>query len=112
MSPFVSSQGNASSRNISRAGAKDFGSSSVPMLNIIAPGAFATSSAIDDPHSGQKCRTTGLPLPPGAVNVFMLPVTVTVSFGTTIKAPNALPVNFWQSRQWHTTDIIGFAVVA
>src|SRR5215469_6104481 len=99
MSPVRCTQGKASSQKISRAGAIDFGSSNVPMLSTMRPGEALASSAIDEPHSGQKCRRTGLPLLPKLVNDFIVPLIVTDSVGKMAKAPNALPVNFWQSRQ-------------
>ena len=43
--------------------------------------------------------TAGMPLPPGLVNVFIVPLKVTVSLGKTTTVPKALPVNFWQLRQ-------------
>jgi hypothetical protein len=49
------------------------GSSSVPPLMIMRPGWIVGSSAIDDPHSGQKCRNIALPLSAGLVNVFNTP---------------------------------------
>jgi hypothetical protein len=45
------------------------GSSNVPTFRIITPGRVPGSSAIDEPHSGQKCRRIGLPLPPRLLNV-------------------------------------------
>src|SRR5215469_14145582 len=37
------------------------------------PGRVPGSWAIVEPHSGQKCRSIGFPLPPGLVNVFVVP---------------------------------------
>jgi hypothetical protein len=48
---------------------------------------------MDEPHSEQKCRKIGLPLPSRLVNDFIVPLIVTASLGTTTTAPNALPVN-------------------
>ena len=111
MSPIICTQGNASSQNISRAGVIDFASSRVPTLRTTMPGLVPGSWAIDEPHSGQKCRSIGFPLPPGLVKVFVVPSNINVSLGTYTRAPNAQPVNFWQSRQWHTPDVTGSAVV-
>src|SRR5215472_11434371 len=82
MSPIVCTQGNASSQNISRAGVIDFGSSRVPTLRTTTPGRVPGSWQIDEPHSGQKCRSIGFPLPPRLVNVFILPSIVSASLGT------------------------------
>src|SRR5262250_644530 len=72
-------------------------------------GRIADSSAIDEPHSGQKCLRIGLPLPPILVKVLNVPSTVTSFFGTRTSATKALQVNFWQSRQWHTVALVGSA---
>jgi hypothetical protein len=63
------------------------------MLRTTRPGALPDSTATDEPHSEQKCRRTGLPLPPGLVNVFIVPVIASALFGTAKRAANALPVN-------------------
>src|SRR5437762_13813183 len=73
------------------------------------PGRVPGSSAIDEPHSGQKCRRIGFPLPPTPVNVLTGPVSVSAAFGTMISAAKTLPVNFWQSRQWHTVALAASA---
>jgi hypothetical protein len=91
--------GKATSQNVSRFGIADFGSSRVPTLRMIKSGLSSTSSAIEEPHRGQKCRKIDLPLLPRLVYVFIAPSIATASFGTPIRVPNALPVNFWQSRQ-------------
>ena len=36
------------------------------------------------------------------LKVFIAPSIVSASFGTATSAAKALPVNFWQSRQWQT----------
>src|SRR5437588_1421655 len=109
MSPSRCSHGQARSRKISRPGFAICGSSNVPTFRTIMPGRRAVSSAIDEPHSGQKWRNSGLPLPPGLLNVFSVPLIVSASFCTGTSAANALPVNFWQSRQWHTVTPVGSA---
>src|SRR5437660_739521 len=85
------------------------GSSNVPTLRIIIPGRVPDSSAIDEPHSGQKCLRIGLPLPPILLNVLSVPSIVSASLATRTSAAKALPVNFWQSRQWHTVALVGSA---
>jgi hypothetical protein len=94
MLPTVRTHGRASSQNISRAIVTDFGSSSVPMLRITKPCESSVSSAIDEPHFGQKCLWISFPLPPGLENVSIVPLNVSASFGIASRAPNALPVNF------------------
>src|SRR6516162_374762 len=84
-------------------------SSNVPTFRIITPGRVPGSSAIDEPHSGQKCLRIGLPLPPRLLNVLSVPSIVSASLGTRTSAAKALPVNFWQSRQWHTVALVGSA---
>src|SRR5215467_13980289 len=76
---------------------------------MMIPGCVPGSSAIDEPHSGQKCLRIGLPLPPMLVNVFSVPSIVTASLVARSSAAKALPVNFWQSRQWHTVALVGSA---
>src|SRR5438094_8055641 len=76
---------------------------------IIIPGRVPGSSAIEEPHSGQKCLSIGLPLPPRLLNVLSVPSMVSASLGTRTSAAKALPVNFWQSRQWHTVALVGSA---
>jgi hypothetical protein len=76
------------------------GSSNVPTFRIIIPGLVPGSSAIDEPHSGQKCLRIGLPLPPMLLNVLSVPSIVTAFLVARTSAAKALPVNFWQSRQW------------
>ena len=71
--------GNASSRKISRPGLAIVGWSNVPTFRIIKPGRVPGSSAIDEPHSGQKCLRIGLPLPPMLLNVLSVPSKVTAS---------------------------------
>jgi hypothetical protein len=70
-------QGNASSRKISRDGFARAGSSNVPTFRTRMPDRAPGSSAMDDPHSGQKWRRIGLPLPPMLLNVFNVPVILT-----------------------------------
>ena len=43
---------------------------------------IASLEPFREPHSGQKCRSIGFPLPPALVNVFMVPSIVNVSFDT------------------------------
>src|SRR6516162_8597748 len=107
ISPCTSIHGNASSRKISRPAFATVGSSNVPTFRIIIPGRVPGSSAIDEPHSGQKCLRIGLPLPPRLVNVLSVPSIVTASLFARTSAAKALPVNFWQSRQWHTVALVG-----
>jgi hypothetical protein len=76
---------------------------------MIMPGRVPGSSAIDKPHSGQKCLRIGLPLPPRLLNVLSVRSMVTAALGTRTSAAKALPVNFWQSRQWHTVALVGSA---
>jgi hypothetical protein len=52
-----------------------------------------------------------LPAAAGARKGFRRALDINVSLGTYSRAPKALPVNFWQSRQWHTPDVTGSAVV-
>jgi hypothetical protein len=73
MSPCTSIHGNASARKISRPGFATVGSSKVPTFSTMVPGCIADSSAIDEPHSGQKCLRIGFPLPPMLLNVFSAP---------------------------------------
>src|SRR6516164_9301740 len=75
----TSIHGNASSRKISRPGFATVGSSNDPTFRIITPGRVPGSSAIDEPHSGQKCLRIGLPLPPRLLNVLSVPSTITAS---------------------------------
>ncbi|MGA9867121.1 MAG: hypothetical protein WBQ75_11870 [Acetobacteraceae bacterium] len=51
------------------------------------------------PHSGQKRRRIGLPLPPTLVKVFSVPVTLSAGAGTPTTVAKAEPLNFWQSVQ-------------
>jgi hypothetical protein len=64
--------------------------------------ALKTRSA--DRERGCGClrpfEPAGLPLPPMLVNVLSVPASV----GTRTSATEALRVNFWQSRQWHTVS--------
>jgi len=55
------------------------GSSNVPAFRIITPGLAPGSSAIDEPHSGQKCLRIGLPLPPMLLKVLSVPSISTAS---------------------------------
>ena len=71
------------------------------------PGCVPGSSAIDEPHSGQKCLWIGLPLPPMLLNVLSVPSIVTASLVARTSAAKALPVNFWQSRQWQIVALVG-----
>ena len=90
ISPCTSIHGNASSRKISRPAFATVGSSNVPTFRIIIPGRVPGSSAIDEPHSGQKCLRIGLPLPPRLVNVLSVPSIVTASlFARTSAAKGA-----------------------
>src|SRR5262249_1884185 len=57
---------------------------------------------MDEPHSGQKWRRIGLPLSASLLNVLTIPRIWRAVLGRPTMMPNALPVNFWQSRQWHT----------
>src|SRR5215468_1661397 len=109
MSPCTSIHGSASSRKISRPGFATLGSSNVPTFRTMLSGRIADSSAIDEPHSGQKCLRIGLPLLPMLLKVLNVPSIVIASFGTRTSAAKALPVNFWQSRQWHTVALAGSA---
>jgi len=61
---------------------------------MIIPGRVPGSSAIDEPHSGQKCLRIGLPLPPRLLNVLSVASIVSASLGTRTNAAKALPVNF------------------
>src|SRR5262249_59171371 len=81
----------------------------VPTFRMIIPGRVPGSSDIDEPHSGQKCLRIGLPLPPMLLNVLNVPSMVSASLGTRTNAAKTLPVNFWQSRQWHTVALVGSA---
>jgi hypothetical protein len=78
----------------------------VPTLRIIIPGRVPGSSAIDEPHSGQKCLSIGLPLPPMLVNILSVPSMVTASLLARTSVAKTLPVNFWQSRQCHTVALV------
>ena len=84
----------ASSRKISRPAFATVGSSSVPTFRIIMPGRVPGSSAIDDPHSGQKCLRIGLPLPPMLLNVLYVPSMVSASLVIRTSTAKALPVTF------------------
>ena len=66
----------------------------IPTFRIILSGRVPDSSAIEEPHSGQKCLRIGLPLPPMLVNVLSVPSILTASLGTRTSAVKALPVNF------------------
>jgi hypothetical protein len=57
------------------------------------------SSAIDEPHSGQKRLRIGLPLPPMLLNVLSVPSILSAYLATRTSTAKTLPVNFWQSRQ-------------
>src|SRR5437588_349797 len=85
------------------------GSSNVPTFRTMVSGRIADSSAIDEPHSGQKCLRIGFPLPPMLLNVLSGPSIVIASLGTRTSAAKVLPVNLWQSRQWHTVALVGSA---
>src|SRR5205085_4409765 len=65
-------------------------------------GWVAGASAIDDPHSGQNSRTIGFPLSLSFEYDFSSPWISSADCGSPTSVPNALPVNFWQSRQWQT----------
>jgi hypothetical protein len=58
------------------------------------PGRVPDSSAIEEPHSGQKCLSIGLPLSPMLLNVLSVPSIVTASLVARTSAAKALPVNF------------------
>src|SRR5262249_27977652 len=75
-------------RKISRPAFATVGSSNVPTFKIMLSGRIDDSSAIDEPHSGQKCLRIGLPLPPMLLKVFR----ASASFGTHTSAAQALPV--------------------
>src|SRR5215469_6212201 len=70
------------------------------------PGSVPGSSAIDEPHSEQKCRRIGLPLPPRLLKVLSEPSILTASLGTGTAVAKALPVYFWQP---HTVALVGSA---
>ena len=89
---MTSTHGNASSRKISRPGFATLGSSNVPIFRIITSGRVPDSSAIDEPHSGQKCLRIGLPLPPMLLNVLSSPSIVSASLVTRTNVAKALPV--------------------
>src|SRR5262249_12958748 len=57
---------------------------------------------MDEPHSGQKWRRIGLPLSARLLNGLTIPRILRTVLGRPTMMPNALPVNFLQSRQWHT----------
>src|SRR5262249_18079592 len=107
ISPDTATHGSASSRKISRPAFATVGSSNVPTFRMMTSGLVPGSSEIDEPHSGQKCLRIGLPLPPMLVNVFKMASTESASLGTRTSTAKALPVNFWQSRQWHTVALVG-----
>jgi hypothetical protein len=65
-----------------------------------------------DPHSGQKPRSTVLPLSPRIWWNFSLPVNVTAVAGNTIKLACPDPVSRWQSRHWHWKDFTGSAAIS
>jgi hypothetical protein len=56
---------------------------------------------------GAEVLRIGLPLPPRLLNVLSVPSIVTASLVARTSAAKALPVNFWQSRQWHTVAVVG-----
>jgi hypothetical protein len=93
MSSLSATQGSASSQKVCRTGITPAGSSNVPTLRMSHPGRRdGDSSASEEPHSGQKCRRSGWPLPPGLLNVFIAPSIVTASFGTATSVAKAVPV--------------------
>jgi len=50
-----------------------------------------------------------MPLSPRFVKPFGAPVSARAAFGQAITAAKALPVNFWQSRQWQSETNFGAA---
>jgi hypothetical protein len=59
----------------------------------------------------QKNTSLGLPLPAGSMNDFgALWSASTQSFSIHMLSTNALPVVFWQSRQWQACTINGAAI--
>jgi hypothetical protein len=81
----------AESQKRFRVGLMDEASSSVPEGMITMFGATPASHTTADPHSGQKRRVTGLPLPPSLVNVLLSPSTLKVSFGMNARVAKAAP---------------------
>src|SRR5208283_1287308 len=84
-------QGCAESQKRFRVGLPNEVSSSVPDGIRIMFGATPASHATAAPHSGQKRRVTGLPLPPGLVNVLLSPSIRKVSFGMNTRVAKAVP---------------------
>src|SRR5262245_49229354 len=64
-------------RKISRPGFATVGSSNVPTFRTMVLGRIADSSAMDEPHAGQKCLKIGFPLPPMLLRVLSAPSMVT-----------------------------------
>jgi hypothetical protein len=88
-------------------GFTQLGSSSVPALSITTPGITDAESAIPEPHTGQKRRSIAWPLSPDLLNALNAPSTDSAGSGTATTIENAEPLNFWQSRQWHTPTNAG-----
>jgi hypothetical protein len=59
------------------------------------------------PHVGQKWKVTSNPLSDARVNVFDAPLPDKFSCSKNAAIPNALPVRFWHSRQWHSETLRG-----
>src|SRR5690606_19408765 len=56
------------------------------------------------PHSEQKLRTAGWPLPPFVRDCFTGPEKVNDAMGTPNTGPPPLPDARWQSRQWQIAE--------
>src|SRR3954447_23192095 len=54
----------------------------MPAFSIATPGSTSASSTTPESHSGQKRRGIGLPVSPGLVKVFSVPVTFSAGAGT------------------------------
>jgi len=77
---------------------------STPELAILSHGSMRT------PQSGHNTPATSLPLSAIRVNCLVRPVTVRLSFFTSMDMPKALPDWRWHSLLWQAANRIGSVV--
>jgi hypothetical protein len=74
-------------------------------------GRIADSSAIDEPHSGQKCLRIGFSLPPMLLKVLSAPPIVIASLATRTGAAKALPFLAISAMAHRCTRRVGLGCV-